>query len=837
MAKAVKATTARRGGRRTLGLLVDWLTEHYQNAVFVAVAEAAQEYDVNLICAAGGILNSPDPDWSQRNILYELVGAHNVDGLVVTAGTMGTLIGAENLARYLARYRPLPIVSTAFQLPGLPSVLVNNESGMRAVLEHLVVRHGHRRIAFVRGPEGNEEAQRRFAVYRAVLEDRNIVFDPAIVFKGNFDRRSGADAARHFLDAGVTFDALAAASDLMALGAMETFQARGLRIPRDLAVVGFDDVEDARFAFPPLTTARQPFRALGREAVGLALRQIGGQDVVDRVSLDTELVVRRSCGCVANEPTASRYPDSIDHGSPRVDVRSRFVASFRGLDVEGIDVDEAEASSLFDALSTDLEPGPAGAFAATLSDLIRAKGGDHLARWSEATASAFRSFGGSFADDPERRARVDTTGRDVRLLIADMAELVQGHNRMRLGALAVALSETSKALSATFDVASLVATLVRQLPQLGIRACFLALYERPLNPLTAATLRLAYDADRPLPAEVTGRAFETKQLTPDGVLFDDQRRTYVIEPLHFEREQLGFVTLQMGPREGLIYESLRDQISGALKGALLMARVVEEAKWRQAAEKEEAEKELRIAVRIQTMILPRTPVAPGLEISATMAPALSVGGDYYDVLPVEDGCWIGIGDVAGHGLVSGLIMLMMQSVVAGLIRQSANISPAEVVRSLNAVLFENVRSRLGQTEHATFSVVRYRPDGTMVIAGAHEDILVYRSKTGRCEIVPTPGTWLGMIANIDAETPETECHLDDGDVLLLYSDGLIEARDFHGKLYGQARLVEAFEKSAHLPVDVIRDQLIEGVRGWMSRQDDDITLLVARYRAMGKASR
>ena len=104
---------------------------------------------------------------------------------------------------------------------------------------------------------------------------------------------------------------------------------------------------------------------------------------------------------------------------------------------------------------------------------------------------------------------------------------------------------------------------------------------------------------------------------------------------------------------------------------------------------------MEIAARIQTSILPRDVNVAGLEIAAAMHAATEVGGDYYDVVPVDDGCWLGIGDVAGHGLGTGLVMLMMQSGIGALARKMPDASPRDLLLALNTMLVENVRVRLG----------------------------------------------------------------------------------------------------------------------------------------------
>ena len=197
---------------------------------------------------------------------------------------------------------------------------------------------------------------------------------------------------------------------------------------------------------------------------------------------------------------------------------------------------------------------------------------------------------------------------------------------------------------------------------------------------------------------------------------------------------------------------------------------------------------MELASRIQTSILPPYLGIDGLDIAAAMQPASEVGGDYYDVFAVENGCWIGIGDVAGHGLSTGLVMLMIQSGFGTLGRQNPRAEPSELLPFLNDVIYDNVRMRLSHDEHATLTLLRYHRNGIVRFAGAHEDIIIYRRRTGACEIVPTPGPWLGARRYIGAATINNTIQLEDGDLLILYTDGIIEAMSTTNEQYGIARL-------------------------------------------------
>jgi sigma-B regulation protein RsbU (phosphoserine phosphatase) len=238
-------------------------------------------------------------------------------------------------------------------------------------------------------------------------------------------------------------------------------------------------------------------------------------------------------------------------------------------------------------------------------------------------------------------------------------------------------------------------------------------------------------------------------------------------------------------------------------------------------------RDMEIARQIQTSILPRKVDVEGIEISAGMVPAEDVGGDYYDVIPVKGGCWIGIGDVAGHGLGAGLIMVMIQSMVMTLVRANERGAPRDLVCLLNRLLYENIRDRLGQDDHVTFCLMRYGGDGQVVFAGAHEEILLWRI-SGGCERIPTRGTWLGAVPSIDAATQDQTLQLQPGDLMILYTDGLIESRSAAGRQFGFERLVALVEKYRHESADAIKRHILTRLRRWTAKQDDDVTVIVVR---------
>lgn len=248
----------------------------------------------------------------------------------------------------------------------------------------------------------------------------------------------------------------------------------------------------------------------------------------------------------------------------------------------------------------------------------------------------------------------------------------------------------------------------------------------------------------------------------------------------------------------------------------------------EVANKQRLERELEIGARIQTCLLPKSVAIPELELAAKMVPTSEVGGDYYDAFPVGSGGFIGIGDVAGHGLTSGLVMLMVQSVVAGLARHCPSAPPSELVSALNVVLYDNIRNRLQNKEHVTFTLFRYEPGGKLTFAGAHEEICVFRKATGKVELVPTPGTWLGAVRSVQKHTVDSTLWLSRGDIVLLYTDGVTEARARSGEQFGLDRLTALLENSSDLPIPALVERVYRAVEAHADQLDDDVTLLAFR---------
>lgn len=283
------ARTLATGRTDTLGLVI-CRAEHLRVDAFVpqalhGVYRVARGRGFKVVVEA---LEDPD----QPDAYLQLVRAKQVDGLVV----INPRHGDKQLGRLVKGGFPLVIMGASEVFEAHTVSTAHNAAPARLATEHLL-RLGHTRVAHVSyGSFEYQGTTERLQGYQAALAGAGLPFDRALCREGDFSPESGYAAMTSLLDAGADFTALFASNDTVALGAMAALRARGLRIPEDVAVVGYDDIPVAAFAAPPLTTVRSPALEHGELAAEILIALVKGEKMAARVPLATELVVRASCG-------------------------------------------------------------------------------------------------------------------------------------------------------------------------------------------------------------------------------------------------------------------------------------------------------------------------------------------------------------------------------------------------------------------------------------------------------------------------------------------------------------------------------------------------------------
>jgi PAS domain S-box-containing protein len=487
------------------------------------------------------------------------------------------------------------------------------------------------------------------------MTEHGAPLDPAIIVTGsdmdelyrkNMD--SGEAGVRVLLDRRklqprVDFEALVGRNDNASRWALNELQVRGFRVPADVAIASFDDVQDSRYLMPPLTAARQSFYDLGRRGAEVLLAQLRGEEVPERTILPMQVMVRRSCGCpdpavalAAARPVGGRSGRRVS----RKKVGTILAAQRASIVAEMAQAIEASADGqalgrleqLVDAFgqelaaSAKLKGESAGVFLAALDEVLRqvvATGGD-VAVWQNAVSALRHHILSSLGDTASSRA--ENLWQQARVAIGEMAQRVQAYQTLQAAQQAKVLREIGQALITTFDVQELMNVLAEGLLRLDMPSAYLSLYKDPQQPTEWSRLLLAYGENGRVELGPDGQRFPSRRLVPEGML-PERQYNLVAEPLYFRENQLGFVLFEVGPRDGAIYDVLRGEISSALRGALLLrARAQAEA----ALERAYAEVEQQVEERTAEL---RHEIAERIRVEEALAHERALLRTVIDLLP------------------------------------------------------------------------------------------------------------------------------------------------------------------------------------------------------------
>lgn len=270
---------------RTIGLVVTTVADPFASEVVCGVEQVANDHGYAVFLAD----SHADPERERK--VVQALAERRVDGIIVTSSRVG--------AHYvpLLREMNVPIVLVNDQYPGdfVHSIMIGNRAGMRAVTEHLIGL-GHRRIAYVGDKFGYQSDTERFAGYRAALDAAQIPFAAELVVQGDGKPEAALEAIDQLLELADPPTAVCCYNDMSALGALRGIRTRGLRVPADISVTGFDDLFFAGYIDPPLTTVRQPMQHMGELAMDSLFKLMSGEESVAQIHIEAELVVRASTG-------------------------------------------------------------------------------------------------------------------------------------------------------------------------------------------------------------------------------------------------------------------------------------------------------------------------------------------------------------------------------------------------------------------------------------------------------------------------------------------------------------------------------------------------------------
>ena len=531
------------GLQRCIGIFTASLDDEYQSTLWHAIEQEARKRNLGTISFIGSRLGSPIASEASSNLAYHLAGKENIDGLIIIASSLASYFTTVDLNKFFAPWSSLPRVSIGMRMQGMSDITVEGEEDIAVVVEHLITVHHRSKFAILTGPKTHEESIRRLDACSQVLETHGIGLDERMVFSGTFTDVSGRETVAALVEQGLDFDALVCLNDWMALGALDELAKRGIKVPDDVSVVGYDGLDPSRYALPPLTTVVQPLHEMGVIAVDILDRIMAGGEE-EHITLPCTTVIRESCGCNPHISYTPGLHEMPSYASPS----ERFAVQDLLLLVR-----QANYHQIISRLNRAL-------------DTTAGESGS-MHRWNEYLSVV------EYKSSVESDLSPKTLGMlmaAARALIGDKIGRFQAAKRIATENSFDSLRKVSAMLSGTFELDEFFENLRLSLKLFGLDHGYLVRFTHAKG---KARLLMAMDQVSPL-----DQVFDAMHILPPSLGTGWKAQRWVLLPLVYLDEPLGYLLVPFRKVMPALYAVLQGQVSSTLKGYLLLTQIREHEK-------------------------------------------------------------------------------------------------------------------------------------------------------------------------------------------------------------------------------------------------------------------
>ncbi|MBB4012919.1 diguanylate cyclase (GGDEF)-like protein [Niveibacterium umoris] len=560
----------------TLGILAADIDTAFALRLVAGIIDRASALGARTVFLPGHPPSGASEFDRQFNLVFRLPDATAFDGLIVIGTTLQYHLPPKALEAFLSTLPQVPTLCVGFASKIVPSVVNDNYGGFREVVDHLIRQHGCQRIAMIAGPAGQGEADERLAGWRDACADAGLPPAPELVLQGSFSRASGHAAMLSLIERGIAIDAVVAANDEMALGAMACAVERGLHVPQEVRFGGFDDILAAGRLGVGLTTVNQSHYELGSVGVSHLLAAIAGEPAPGLTRVPTRLVRRQSCGCggfyAQPGALAAKLPERMAGMLEELAVAPEREPHYR----EAIQLVEQGLSRAL--VEADFQPLLA-AVHAVARDALAAEG--HVFGVQALLVAAQRWLIEPRQLTPEAWAAAARWLQQAQIALAGLQDVALQERHRLHSEQAMAFRELLKTRIATFDLRKLLEHLSEALADLRLDTCCIALYsgEARIDSLddfdlpTQARMLYAFIGGREQP-DLHGERFRTHDVLPARAWeLAAQSSALIVYPVFHGAEHFGFIVFSVDPVVGGPWETIRDEVSSALKASLLVSEL------------------------------------------------------------------------------------------------------------------------------------------------------------------------------------------------------------------------------------------------------------------------
>ncbi len=542
-------------GRR-LGFILSTIHAGSALKLWHKLVDRAMQDEGAFFVFPGGKLYAGDAPEKLRNDIYKLVTPLNVDGVISWASSISGSVPVAQVEDFHKQFENLPYVTIGQKVSGHPCAEFDAYTGMKELVRHFIQVHDVKKIAFIRGPETHTSAEDRFRGYKDALSEAgyevidNLISDPLSWYDGEqgaiqlYEERG--------LIPGKDFEALISASDLLTFSAVNYFKMKGIRIPKDLLVGGFNDTEESRISIPSLSTVHMPHAELGIEAYEKISNILKGMLGVTDSNLPAYPVIRESCGCVHSKIWSA--------SDLRAKIRSKEQFAGEVCRIFRLNPETANLDPMLTALFENDKSKFYDLFTQRVTTFFN-NDGDLLKIFN--TLSVFRSV------TCLSQEYIEKIIRHIAVLIPRIQERVLIEKQYKINKTNEIVTSLKNSLLLVFDRSKLILSLKEHLSKIGINTMAIILYEDE----SYSTYIGGYNVADEIRLEDV--RFPREYLVPDRYSSDFDRGAYIVQPLFVEDRSYGYIICNYSGCQGIVYEDLRSSVSSALQSIFLFEQTNE----------------------------------------------------------------------------------------------------------------------------------------------------------------------------------------------------------------------------------------------------------------------
>lgn len=557
-----------------IGIIATDLYDYYQQTIISAFKKYFRHREfVSYVFVVSHAIHFID-DSDNKDDFFSILCNSDLDVIVLLSSSLSSLIGVDGLNLLLEKLPLVPKISIGREIPSIDSIVIDGKESVNKLMDHLILKHGAKKIAFIKGPEENQDAIDRFDAYKDSLKRHCIEYDYKLISPGNFLPGDGRRGLSLILDVRKeNFDAVFCCHDESAIEVIQSLHQRGYQVPNDISVVGFDNLDIASSFSPSLTTIRQPFFNIGILACKY-VENINQNIVNPRVSLiNTQVILRESCGCQRsvifeessrNLVKSFSFSKSINEAKERILEDTNFpydIGPANSILKESVNnIAESIIYCKKNMVTTNLIE--------CLNSVLKNTLGFNLnaSFWKYVLQEFHLSIIKNSIEKNEELFIRALFSRAL-LMLYETEKHLHDYNLTDNRALIEYITSIGDMLLTCKSLFELKGILKRHLSNLKIKNCFIVLFSEEKG-----VGKLFFSRDLKNLVDEKHPDFNMSQIIPDN-LGGASNMSYVVNSLKTDNRELGYLLIESGDTPNMMYNFLAEKISYGFKNISLIDRM------------------------------------------------------------------------------------------------------------------------------------------------------------------------------------------------------------------------------------------------------------------------